>query len=117
MTTGQGGYVSCNRFAGFANNAEEDNVLDDDTAETIATTINSHMANLSVQTAASLEANAMQINTSLQQLATTNMQLHQQQQSLMHQMAMLTTNAVMTCTNTYVPPPTQIYAPPPLHRF
>ena len=84
MTTGQGGYASCNRFAGLVNNAAEDDVLDNDTAETIATTINSHMANLSMQTAASLEANAMQINASLQQLATNNAQLHQQQQSLMH---------------------------------
>ncbi len=84
MTTGQGGYASRNRFAGFANNAGEDNVLDDDTAKTITTTINSHMASLSAQTAASLEANAMQINASLQQLATNNAQLHQQQQSLMH---------------------------------
>jgi hypothetical protein len=56
MTTGQGGYASCNRFAGFANNAEEDDVSDNDTAKTIATTINSHMANLSTQTAASLKA-------------------------------------------------------------
>ena len=47
MTTGQGGYASCNHFAGFTNNAGEDEVLDDDTAETIATTINYYMANLS----------------------------------------------------------------------
>jgi hypothetical protein len=26
-------------------------------------------------------------------------------------------NATRTCNNTYVPPPTQIYAPPPLHGF
>jgi hypothetical protein len=26
-------------------------------------------------------------------------------------------NATMTCNNTYVAPPTQIYAPPPLHGF
>ncbi len=76
MTTGQGGYTSCNHFAAFANNVAEEDVLDDDTANTIATTINSHMANLSVQTAASLEANTMQINASLQQLATNNAQLH-----------------------------------------
>jgi hypothetical protein len=66
MTAGQGGYTSCNRFAPFqANNATVNNVSDDNTAETIAITINSHMANLSVQTAASLEANATQINASL----------------------------------------------------
>ncbi len=81
MTAWQGGYTSCNHFAPFqANNATEDYVSDDNTAETIAITINSHMANLSAQTAASLEANATQINASLQQLATNNAQLHQQQQ-------------------------------------
>jgi hypothetical protein len=57
---------------GFAKNAGEDNILDDDTAKTIATTINSHMANLSAQMAASLKANATQINASLQQLASNN---------------------------------------------
>jgi hypothetical protein len=72
MTTGQGGYASCNRFVGFANNAGEDDISDNDTAKTIATNINSHMANLSAQTAASLKANVMQINASLQQLATNN---------------------------------------------
>ncbi len=117
MTTGQGGYTSCNRFAAFANNVAEDDVLDNDTADIIAITINSHMANLSMQTAASLEANTMQINASLQQLATNNAQLHQQQQSLMQQMAVLTTNATTTRNNTYVTPPAQIYAPPPLHGF
>jgi hypothetical protein len=117
MTTGQGGYVSRNPFAGLVNNAAEDDVLGDDTAETIATTINSHMANLSVQMAASLEANTSQINASLQQLANHNAQLHQQQQSLMQQMAMLTTNVATTRNNKYVAPPTQIYALPPLHGF
>jgi hypothetical protein len=118
MMAGQGGYTSCNRFAPFqANNATDGNILDDDAAETISNTINSHMANLSAQTAAFLEANATQINASLQQLATNNAQLHQQQQSLMQQMALLTTNAAMTRNNAYVPPPAQIYAPPPLHGF
>jgi hypothetical protein len=97
MTAGQGGYTSCNHFAPFqANNATDDNVSDDDTAETIAITINSHMANLLAQTVASLEANATQINASLQQLTINNAQLHQQQQSLMQQMALLTTNAATT---------------------
>jgi hypothetical protein len=89
---------------GFANNVAGDDVSDDDTAKTIARTINFHMANLSTQMAASLEANAMQINASLQQLATNNAQLHQQQQLLMQQMAMLTTNAATTRNNTYVAP-------------
>jgi hypothetical protein len=97
MTAGQGGYTSCNRFAPFqANNTTDHYVLDDDTAETIAININSHMANLLAQTAASLEANATQINASLQQLATNNAQLHQQQQLLMKQIAVLTTNAATT---------------------
>jgi hypothetical protein len=117
MTTGQGGYASHNQFAGLVNNTADDNILDNDTAEIIATTINSHMANLSAQMAASLKANTSQINASLQQLANNNAQLHQQQQSLMQQMAMLTTNALRTRNNTYVAPPTQIYAPPPLHGF
>jgi hypothetical protein len=94
MTAGQGGYAPCNCFAPFlANNARVNDILGNDTAETIATTINSHMTNLLAQTAASIEANATQINASLQQLATHNAQLHQQQQSLMQQMAILTTNA------------------------
>jgi hypothetical protein len=66
MTAGQGGYASCNRFAPFqTDNAMDNNILDDNTAETIAITINSHMDNLSAQTAASLEANMPQINASL----------------------------------------------------
>jgi hypothetical protein len=118
MMAGQGGYTSCNRFAPFqANNAMDDDILDNNTAETIAITINSHMANLLVQTAASLEANATQINASLQQLTTNNVQLHQQQQLLMEQMALLTTNAATTCNNVYVSLPDQNYAPPPLHSF
>jgi hypothetical protein len=77
MTAGQGGNTFLNHFAPFqANNATDNNVLDNNTAETIAITINSHLANLLAQTAASLEANATQIKSSLQQLATNNAQLH-----------------------------------------
>jgi hypothetical protein len=65
MTTSQGGYTSPNCFVAFAN-ATDKEVSEDDTAETITTTINSHMANLSAQTAASFDANATQINASLQ---------------------------------------------------
>jgi hypothetical protein len=118
MMAGQGGYTSCNRFAPFqANDATDDNVSDDNTAATIAITINSHMANLSAQTTASHEANVTQINATLQQLATNNAQLHQQQPSLMQQIALLTTNAATTRNIAYVPPPAQIYALPPLHGF
>ena len=50
--------------------AEEDDVSDDDNmAETIARTINSHMANLLLQTAATIEANRTQVNATLQQMA------------------------------------------------
>jgi hypothetical protein len=116
MTTSQGGYTSRNRFAAFAN-ATDKEVSDNDTAETITTTINSHMANLSAQTAASLNANATQINASLQQLATNNAQLHQQQQLMMQKMAMLTTNTNMPRNNTYMALPMQIYAPLPIPGY
>ena len=90
------------------------------------------MAHLSQQTAATLEANANQINASLQQLVSNNEQLHQQQQALMQQMAMLTTNANVPRTRiaaggarinypaaiaAIARPLTQIYAPPPLQGF
>ena len=92
MTSGQGGYASRNGYATLTADRTAKEMSDDDTTKTIADTINSHMAHLSQQTAASLEANASQINTSLQQLATINAQLHQQQQLLMQQMVMPTTN-------------------------
>jgi hypothetical protein len=116
MTTSQGGYTSRNHFAEFAN-ATDKEVSDDDTAKTITTTINSYMANLSVQTAASLDANATKINASLQQLATNNAQLHQQQQLMMQQMAMLTTNANTPRNNTYFAPPQDFahYTMPMIH--
>ena len=88
MTSAQGGYSGGgNRFAGLTTADEE--VSDDDTAETIAGTISSHMANLSLQTAATLEANRTEVNASLQQMAANQAQLHQQQQQMMHQMAMI----------------------------
>jgi len=109
-----------NRFAALTTEGAGDDDASDDTAETITGTINSHMANLSAQTAASNEANASQINASLQQLVANNTQLHQQQQAMMQQMAMLMTNATVARPTAYVPPmtytapPTQIYAAPPL---
>ena len=119
-TAAQGGYSLCNHFAALTTEGAGDDHASDDTAETIAGTINSHMANLSAQTAASIEANATQINASLQQLTANNTQLHQQQQAMMQQMAMLTTNATAARPTAYVPPvtytapPTQLYAAPPL---
>jgi hypothetical protein len=131
MIAGQGGYALRNRFTALAANgtAVTKEVSDDDTTKTIAGTMNSHMEHLSQQTPATLEANANQIKTSLQQLASNNEQLHQQQQVLMPQMAMLTTNANVPRTKiaaggarTNYPaaiahPPTQIYAPPLLQGF
>jgi hypothetical protein len=75
------------------------------------------MTNLLAQMAASIEANAMQINVSLHQLASNNTQLQQQQQLLMQQMAMLTRNAATAHNNTYVPTNATIYAPPPYPKF
>jgi hypothetical protein len=65
-----------------------------DTAETIAGTINSHMANLTAQTAATINKHATQTNASLQQLAANTTQLHHQQQAMMNQMAMMAMNKV-----------------------
>ncbi len=72
ITASQGGYASRNCLASLSAVAD---VLDKDTVETIARTLTLHMANLLAQTAASIEANAMQINASLQQLASNNAQL------------------------------------------
>ncbi len=69
MMSAQGGYTGGgNCFAGLT--AEKDDVSDNDTAETIAGTTNSHMANLLLQTAATIEASRMQVNATLQQMAT-----------------------------------------------
>jgi hypothetical protein len=82
MTTSQGGYASRNRFAGLTVTNKE-YVSNDNTAKTIAGPINSHFANLSAQMAATIKANTMQVNASLQQLANNNTQLQQQQQAMM----------------------------------
>jgi hypothetical protein len=74
----QGGYT--NRYVGHP---AEDEVSDNNTTETIVGTINLHMANLSLQTTASIKANATQINAKLQQLATNNKQLNLQQQAIL----------------------------------
>jgi hypothetical protein len=96
--------------------AKEDNDSDDDTAETIAGTINLHMANLSLQTAATIEASRTQVNATLQQMAMNQAQLQQQQQQMMQQMAMMLFAPRQNSSHNaaYVPPPaaTQAYAPP-----
>ena len=81
ITSTQGGYAQSNCFAGLATNEDSDN----DTADTIAVTIYLHMVNLTAQTTATLNKQATQMNTSLQQLAAINAQLHQQQQAIMNQ--------------------------------
>jgi hypothetical protein len=88
MTTGQGGYASQNRFAELTVTNKE-YISNNDTAKTVADTISSHFTNLPAQTAHTIEANAVQVNASLQQLANNNAQLQQQQQAMMQQMALL----------------------------
>jgi hypothetical protein len=116
MTSAQGGYTGGgNRFAGLT--AKEDDVSDDNTAETIAGRINLHMANLLLQTTATIEASRTQVNGTLQQMATNQAQLQQQQQQMMQQMAMMLFAPPKNAgrNTAYVPPPaaTQAYAPPP----
>ncbi len=89
----------------------------DDTTETVVGTISSNFANLSTHMAAIIKANIMQVNVSLQQLASNNVQLQQQQQAMMQQTALLSANVATTCNNQYVHPPTQNYAPPHLQGF
>ena len=117
ITSAQGGFAQNNRFAGLATDVDSD----DDTAETIAGTINSHMANLTAQTAATINEHATQTNASLQQLAANTTQLHQQQQAMMNQMAMWTMNNGMQAggpaQQTFARPPTQIYQPAALPQY
>jgi hypothetical protein len=116
ITSTQNGYTQSSRFAGLATNKDSD----DNTAGTIAGTINLHMENLTAQTTATLNEHAMLMDASLQQLATNNAQLHQQQEDIMNQMAMMSlggayqsATAVVTLQQTTHAPP-QIYLPPAL---
>jgi hypothetical protein len=113
-TAAQGDYT--NRYTGLS---AEDEVYGNDTAETIAGMINLHMANLSAQTTASIEASTAQINVSLQQLAANNNQLNLQQQAILQQiMAMLSTNPPHTAiARTFVPPAPHIFSPSPLQGY
>ncbi len=84
------------------------------------------MTHLSQQTAASLRPTRAKSTLLSSSLPQKNEQLHHQQQLLMQQMEMLTTNANVPRTKitasgvrtnyptTITHPPTQIYAPPPL---
>ncbi len=94
ITTRQGGYASYNRFTGLTT---DDDVSDNNTTETIAGTISSHIANLSAsisaQTTVLNNANTSLINASLQQFAINEHIRNQQHQQMMQQFAMLSTNA------------------------
>ena len=90
-TAALSGYASINRFAGLA---EIDEATDDGSVETLAGTITTHMANLSAQTATSINANTTKVNASLQQMATHGAQPQQKQQTIMQQMAMLTIHSL-----------------------
>jgi hypothetical protein len=61
MTASQDRYASRNHLAGLMT-TDKEYISNNDTAETIASTIRSHFANLSTQMAATIEANTMQVN-------------------------------------------------------
>jgi len=116
ITSAQGRFAQNNRFTGLATDVDSD----DDTTETIVGTINLHMANLTAQTAATISEHATQTNASLQQLAANTMQLYQQQQAMMNQMAMMTMNngaQAGTAQQTFVRPSTHIYQPATLPQY
>jgi hypothetical protein len=108
--------ILTNRYAGLS---VEDEISDNDMAKTIAGTINLHMANLSAQTTSSIEANTTQINALLQQLAVVNNnQLNLQQQAILQQMTMLSTNPPPTMmARTYVAPAPHIFSPAFLQEY
>ncbi len=66
------------------------------------------MANLWLQTAATINASKTQVNASLQQMAATQAQLQQQQQQMMQQMAMMSfTPQQVVAPAQYIPAPVQ----------
>lgn len=78
------------------------------------------MVNLMVQTAATINKHIVQMNSSLQQLAANVTQLHQQQQAIINQMAMMTMNhgvAAAAIQHTIAHAPTQIYQPMVLPQY
>jgi hypothetical protein len=116
ITSTQSWYAQSNWFAGLATNKDFDN----NTANTITGTINLHMANLTAQATATLNKHATQTNAPFQQLETNNAQLHQQQQAIMNQMAMMSLEGAYQGATPVVTPqqtahaPSQIYLPPAL---
>jgi hypothetical protein len=119
ITSTQSGYAPKNRFAGLATTKDSD----DDTANIIVETIHLHVANFSAQTMATINKHATQTNVSLQQLASNTSQLHQQQQAIMNQMAMMSLEgtyqgaaAAVTLQQVAHAPP-QICQPPALPHY
>jgi hypothetical protein len=108
ITSTQSGYAQSNRFAGLATNEDSDN----NTADTISETIDLHMANLTVQTTATLKEHVMQTHASLQQLPANNAQLHQQQQAIMNQMAMMSLEGAYQGATAMVTPQQTTHTPP-----
>jgi hypothetical protein len=116
ITSAQGGFAQNNRFEDLATEVDSNN----DTAETIAGTINLHMANLTAQTAATINKHATQMNASLQQLAANMTQLHQRQQAMMNRMGMMTMNYSVqagVAQQTFARPSTQMYQPAALPQY
>ena len=108
VTSAQGVYAQNNCFAGLMTNEESN----DDTANTIAGTITSHMAKIFEMTKASINEHTTQTNASLQQLAANTNQLQQQQQDIINQMAMMTMNHGAPTPATHQ---TFARAPPPIY--
>jgi hypothetical protein len=119
ISSTQSGYAQSNCFVGLATNEDSGN----DTADTTTGTIHLHMANLTVQTKATLNEHAMQTNASLQELAANTSQLHQQQQAIMNQMAMMSLGgayqgaAAVVTTQQITHTAPQIYQPPALPHY
>jgi hypothetical protein len=101
------GYVTNNRFAGFAAEDDVDDVSDASTTKTIVCSINTHMANLSAsvltQTTASNKANAAQLKASMKQIAANETQHNREHAFMMQQFAMMSTTN--TVNPTFCPQP------------
>ncbi len=104
----QSGYTQGNRFAVLATNKSSDN----NTVDTITGTIHLRMANLIAQMAATLNKQATQTNTSLQQLVVKTSQHQQQQQAIMNWMAMISLGGAYQGALTAATPQQIAHAPP-----
>ena len=116
VTSAQGGYAQNNQLAGLTRNEESTN----NTADTIADTITTHMAKLSKMRTASINKHTTQTNASLQQLAANTNQLHQQQEDIINQMGMMTMNhgaSAPATQQTFARAHPPIYQPPALPQY